>query len=416
MEPRLLSHPARLAGTSLLRLQSDERLVDLARAGHEQAFATIVNRHGPALQRYCARLLGPERAEDAVQQAFINAHNAMTRHDDTRELQIRPWLYRIAHNVSLNVLRSRHDDAELTDAIPSAERVEDTVIGRDQLARTLAAVAALPMHQRDALVLRELEGRSHDEIATTLGVSPGAARQHVFRARAAMRTGVTAITPNVLMIRLLESGAGAASGGVPEIAAGAGLGLGAVGTKIAVGLLAAGAIVGGAVGTGVVPMPHILRHHHARSHESAAAAGLVGEATAADTAGAGPAATIGHNAPSGDQRRGRGKRGLGALPLGGRQAHGDHSGSGGAGHPGSGSGDHSGSGSGDHSGSSGGDHSGSSSGDGSDSGSSSPPSVLDRVTTTSDGGGDSGSSGSDGSGDSSRSGATSPSTTTTTGD
>ncbi|HEY8638327.1 MAG TPA: RNA polymerase sigma factor, partial [Solirubrobacteraceae bacterium] len=271
MEPRLLSHPARLAGTSLLRLQSDERLVDLARAGHEQAFATIVNRHGPALQRYCARLLGPERAEDAVQQAFINAHNAMTRHDDTRELQIRPWLYRIAHNVSLNVLRSRHDDAELTDAIPSAERVEDTVIGRDQLARTLAAVAALPMHQRDALVLRELEGRSHDEIATTLGVSPGAARQHVFRARAAMRTGVTAITPNVLMIRLLESGAGAASGGVPEIAAGAGLGLGAVGTKIAVGLLAAGAIVGGAVGTGVVPMPHILRHHHARSHESAAA-------------------------------------------------------------------------------------------------------------------------------------------------
>src|SRR3954452_15516862 len=121
MEPSLFSHPARLAGASLLRLQSDERLVERARAGHDQAFAAIVHHHRAALLRYTGRLLGPERAEDAVQQTFINAHAAMIRSDDTRDVQLRPWLYRISHNVSLNVLRGRREETPLTDATPAPE-------------------------------------------------------------------------------------------------------------------------------------------------------------------------------------------------------------------------------------------------------------------------------------------------------
>src|SRR6185312_8703625 len=129
MDPSgLLSHPARLAGTRLLRLQSDERLVELARAGHEPAFDAIVHRYRPALLRSCARILGPERAEDAVQQALASAHTAMTTGDD-RHLNLRPWLYRVAHNTALNILRgSRRDEVELDDsAFAAAHTPEDQV-------------------------------------------------------------------------------------------------------------------------------------------------------------------------------------------------------------------------------------------------------------------------------------------------
>ena len=103
MTPRQLIEPARLAGAAVLRTQSDERLVDLVREGNERAFEAIVHRYRRPLLRYCGRFLAPARAEDAVQQAFVNAFGALTTSD--REIQLRPWLYRIAHNAALNALR-----------------------------------------------------------------------------------------------------------------------------------------------------------------------------------------------------------------------------------------------------------------------------------------------------------------------
>jgi RNA polymerase sigma factor (sigma-70 family) len=174
MQPRLLKHPARLAGTSLLRLQDDKRLVALAREGHDPAFAAIVDRYGAQLERYCARLLGPGRAEDAVQQAFVNAHAAMKTSD--QELALKPWLYRIAHNAALNVLRAAKDEGvALDEDRPAATQTADVVELREQLRETLASIQALPAAQRDALLLRELEGRSHEEIAAALGVTAGVA-------------------------------------------------------------------------------------------------------------------------------------------------------------------------------------------------------------------------------------------------
>ena len=79
MTPRALFHPARLARRPVLSTQSDERLVDLVRAGSEPAFETIVERYRRALMRYVSRLLPPERAEDVVQQSFVNAYEAMHR-------------------------------------------------------------------------------------------------------------------------------------------------------------------------------------------------------------------------------------------------------------------------------------------------------------------------------------------------
>ncbi len=245
MEPSgLLSHPARLAGTSMLRLQSDERLVALARAGHEPAFDAIVHRYRPALLRYCAKLLGPERGEDAVQQALASAHTAMTSGDD-RDLRLRPWLYRIAHNTALNFLRgARRDEVELdAAAFAAAHTPEDQLAQRERLESVLRAVAALPPAQRDALLLRELEGRSHEEIARALGVSSGAARATLFRARAAVRTACTALTPSGLMLRLAEAGLD----GPSHVAA-----------KAVAGVVASAVIVGGGASTGV------LRHDHPR--------------------------------------------------------------------------------------------------------------------------------------------------------
>src|SRR6476661_7634008 len=83
--------PARLAGSAILACQSDERLVQLARAGHERAFDAIVERYRKPLVRFCSRILPDSRCEDAVQQAFINAHAALTSSDGA--VQLKPWLF-----------------------------------------------------------------------------------------------------------------------------------------------------------------------------------------------------------------------------------------------------------------------------------------------------------------------------------
>src|SRR5687768_83730 len=91
------------AGPRVLGDASDERLVALARAGDEQAFASIVERYRTPLLRYCRSFLPAAAAEDAVQQTFINAYRALSRPGAASPEALRPWLYRIAHNAALNV-------------------------------------------------------------------------------------------------------------------------------------------------------------------------------------------------------------------------------------------------------------------------------------------------------------------------
>src|SRR4051812_45466768 len=176
MTPRSILAPARLAGQPILRSQTDERLVDLVRAGSEPAFEAIVARYRKPLLRYCARILTEERAEDAVQQTFVRAYGAMRKNG--AELKLRPWLYRIAHNTALNALRDRglrHE--QLSDQLDGVERPDQALERTQGLEAVVSAVQDLPERQRDAIVLRELEGRSYDEIADELGVTGGAVRQ-----------------------------------------------------------------------------------------------------------------------------------------------------------------------------------------------------------------------------------------------
>ena len=313
MQPRLLKHPARLAGASLLRLQDDARLVALAREGHDPAFAAIVDRYGRQLERYCARLLGPGRAEDAVQQAFVNAHAAMRASD--QELALKPWLYRIAHNAAMNILRAARDEEETLELDRAgAVMTADVVELRERLRETLAAVQALPAQQRDAILLRELEGRSHEEIAAALGVSEGGARQHLHRARVSLRAAASAVTPYPVLARVLS--AAADSGRAVDLVSGAGLGAGAGAMKIAAGVLAAGAIAGGAVG---------VQQHHASAPVAHASKD---RSTTAPSAAHGPSAAsleiADHPSAGATPGRDRGHRGAGARGQDGHR----HGGSG----------------------------------------------------------------------------------------
>ena len=195
MTPRALFHPARLARRPVLSTQSDERLVDLVRAGWEPAFETIVERYRRALMRYVSRLLPPERAEDVVQQAFVNAYEAM--HRNGAELNLRPWLYRIAHNGALNALRDRAlRHAELDERIDGVER-PDQAFERTTGLRGASwwRCRRCPSASESAILLRELEGRSYEEIAAALGVTDGAVRQLLNRARNSLRAAAAAVTP-----------------------------------------------------------------------------------------------------------------------------------------------------------------------------------------------------------------------------
>src|SRR3954471_22805330 len=198
----------------LLRTQSDDRLVELARAGHERAFEAIVERYRGALLRASRRYLPEARAEDALQQAYISAWSALQRGDEVRDL--RAWLYRIVHNTALNQLRvAGYDYAELDDALRGSEAPQEEMERRAVVRQTLTGLAALPDRQREALLRIAVEGRSQEEVARELGISEGAVRQLVHRARLTLRAAAPAVVPMPVAEWAASASAGGAAAGAP---------------------------------------------------------------------------------------------------------------------------------------------------------------------------------------------------------
>src|SRR3954466_13018255 len=207
-----------LLSSALLRAQTDDRLVELAAAGHDRAFEAIVERYRRPLLRYLRRLLSDTLAEDVVQATFINAWSSLRTGTEVREL--RPWLYRIAHNAAINSLKKV---GEAMEEVPEsaggfATEPATELERRDEMQRALTSIAALPSRQRAALLAVAVDGRAHAEVAQELGLTDGAVRQLVHRARATLRTGATAITPLPLLHAVVASagdstGARVAEGG-----------------------------------------------------------------------------------------------------------------------------------------------------------------------------------------------------------
>ena len=162
----------------------DERLARLAARGNARAFAAVYERYHQVLYRYCRSILRDDAdAQDALQSTFARALSALKR--GQRSAPLRPWLFRIAHNEAISVLRRRRRGEEsLADAsLPMAASAEDQAGERARLNVLLGDLAALPDRARSALVMRELSGLSHEEIAIALQTSPGAAKQAIFEAR-----------------------------------------------------------------------------------------------------------------------------------------------------------------------------------------------------------------------------------------
>ena len=151
-----------------------------------EAFAAVYAEHHQALYRYCRAILGhDEDARDALHNAMTRAYAALQTED--RDFELRPWLYRIAHNESISLLRTRRPTVELSEAAGVRDRAGEQLAGdREELALLRADLADLPDRQRSALVMRELSGLPHEEIAAALGVSAGAAKQAIFEARSAL--------------------------------------------------------------------------------------------------------------------------------------------------------------------------------------------------------------------------------------
>ena len=161
----------------------DERLARLVAGGNERAFTALYHRYHQRIYRYCRSLLQNDAdAQDAFQATFANAYTALAR--GQRDAPMRPWLYRIAHNESITLLRRRKPETALIEAhepwTASAVEVADE---RARLALLVADLGELSERQRGALVMRELSGLSHEEIAVALGISVGAAKQTIFEAR-----------------------------------------------------------------------------------------------------------------------------------------------------------------------------------------------------------------------------------------
>ena len=177
-------------------------LIDRVRGGDARAFEELARTHERPLFRHVARMLGPDDAEDAVQDAFLSAWRSIRSFEGT---SFRAWLFRIATNRALDVIRARKrrselpleptdDEAERTWREPASPgpTLDQLAIGAEARAAIEAALLKIPVEQRAALLLRDVEGFDYEEIARITATELGTVKSRIFRARLAVRNTLVA--------------------------------------------------------------------------------------------------------------------------------------------------------------------------------------------------------------------------------
>jgi RNA polymerase sigma factor (sigma-70 family) len=223
LEASALTHAGRrglLARRSpLLKLQGDEKLIAMARSGNPGAFETIVDRYQGRLLGFCRQMLGStEDAEDVLQEVFVNAYRAMLA--DEREINLRPWLYRIARNRCLNYLRKPKAEAqESMDMVPEVDAAStaEKVHNREEFRQILCDVNKLPETQRAALLLREMDALSYEEIAAAMETTVPSVKSLLVRARISLTEASQArlLTCGEVRIELSEAAEGLRKASAP---------------------------------------------------------------------------------------------------------------------------------------------------------------------------------------------------------
>jgi RNA polymerase sigma factor (sigma-70 family) len=169
------------------RMLSDAAIARRAAGGNQGAFAAIFERYHQDLFRYCAAILGnAEDAHDAVQNTMLKVLRALP--GEERELKLKPWLYRIAHNEAIEIIRARRDAVPIdAEVLASSDGPSEAVEARGRLRQLISDIAELPDSQRGALVMREMSGLSYEQIGEALQTSAAVARQTTYEARLGLR-------------------------------------------------------------------------------------------------------------------------------------------------------------------------------------------------------------------------------------
>lgn len=186
MSGTAVSAPSERGAALTLRLARDDRLARMAASGDSRAFATIYERYHQPIYRYCYSILqDPDDAADALQNAMLKAMRSLERTE--RDIALKPWLFRIAHNEAISLVRRRRPttDLETVDGPLAVSAAEDAAT-RERLGQLVDDLRELPDRQRGALLMRELAGLGFQEIGDIFGVSPAAAKQTVYEARTAL--------------------------------------------------------------------------------------------------------------------------------------------------------------------------------------------------------------------------------------
>jgi len=167
-----------------LRVLGDDRLVRFAAAGDPRAFELIYERHHQALYRYCRSMVGNEHdAADALQSTMASALRGLA--GESREIALKPWLFRIAHNECISLIRKRRPHAKIDDALALEAPAHDPGL-KERLRELVADLQQLPDGQRGALVMHELSGLPYRDIAVAFDTTEPHARQLVYEARTAL--------------------------------------------------------------------------------------------------------------------------------------------------------------------------------------------------------------------------------------
>jgi RNA polymerase sigma factor (sigma-70 family) len=213
MEASALTHsnrtPALLGPSPLLRLQSDDRLIALTRRGQSAAFEVLCARYQSRLLSFSRHLLASrEDAEDVLQEVFAAAYKAVLA--DDRAINVRPWLYRIARNRSLNHLRRASAIGVDSMDVHFADHglsTGDRVIRRESFRELIADVHELPETQRTALLLREIDALSYEQIADAMETTVPSVKSLLVRARISLAEAVEARKLSCEQVRLELGGA-----------------------------------------------------------------------------------------------------------------------------------------------------------------------------------------------------------------
>src|SRR4051794_2811770 len=208
VEASALRAPAGLTRLSislpLLRLRSDDQLLALFRAGSDGAFDVLHDRYRQRLFAYVRQMLSAQSrqdAEDVLQDVFVRAFGALRA--DERPVNVRAWLYRVAHNRCIDHLRrpvpAPADVFEMS-RTPLHDPVEDAQ-RREDLRRLVKDVGRLPAQQRSALLMREIDGMSYSDLASALDVTVPAVKSLLVRARVGLVESAEARSTDCAVIR-----------------------------------------------------------------------------------------------------------------------------------------------------------------------------------------------------------------------